>query len=230
MIHNYKFLLVAVLLPLAFMPGVSAAPAVKILGAKSSQSGYVATNPAKTTTGGIASQKGRAGSIRSVGATMKSPTAVKPATIQSAKAIETPQRLSIGKYIHGQGVTSGAIKPTGNASSGAVVSSQDFISVSERVTELEADKQDKLTAGDGISISDDNVISLTKEFADSKVDVANLAEFYYNKNDIDQMVTNNMNVHNVNGTKADELVIYDTFSPNIFGASGGTEDNEQDGD
>ena len=44
------------------------------------------------------------------------------------------------------------------------------------------------------------------------------------------MVTNNMNVHNVNGTKADELVIYDTFSPSIFGASGGTEDNEQDGD
>lgn len=246
MAQNCKFLIVCALSTLAFIAGAGAAPAVKVLGQKNLSGGAATSNirakTAKPSAISNSTQSPRIGSVRSVGSSVRPIGIQKPgANLTTSKSVSTPERLSIGKYLHGQGVTSGAIKTVGG---GAATSSSDFISLSDRVADLENEKQDKLTAGNGITISEEknsqgdteHVISLSADFIENfndKEGISHLVEFYYDKEAIDAMIQpmqqNNIDIHySGTDTKLDTVEIVDTFSPSIFGGSGAG--NEQNGD
>ena len=142
------FLLMSLaILNIGFVCGANAAPTVKKLGANTS-----AATPVKTATlSSKSTTTPRTGSIRTTNV-----STVKPATVVktvSAKTDEADPRLSVGKYIHSTGVTSGVIKPIASAES-ATAASKDIISLSDRVSELSATvdgKQDILTPKNMIS-------------------------------------------------------------------------------
>lgn len=250
MAQNSKFLIVCALSTLTLVSGANAAPAVKVLGQKNLSGVSAATSNirAKAATPSAASNAtmgSRIGSVRNVGSSVR-PVGIQKtgAKLSTSKSVSTPERLSIGKYIHGQGVTSGAIKPVG---SGAVTASSDFISLSDRVSDMENEKQDRLTPGKGITISDEknskgdteHVISLSDDFMEDfagKEDIAHLVEFYYTKEEVDAMMKpvqqNSTNIHySGSETKPDVVEIVDVFSPSIFGSNtGSNQGDEQNGD
>ena len=166
----YRFWFVFAVLGV-FTFGASAAPSVRVLGAKTNtttsgtQSVGTAT-PVRATTLSIG--KGgtnltRPASVRSIG----SVSAIKPAAANLNKGsgntgLNNVNRLSVGKYLHQTGVASGTIKP--------VVSAETAGNVNDTITELTEsiedlklklnDKQDNLTFGDGLYIDENGDLSV----------------------------------------------------------------------
>lgn len=237
MYRSRSFLLGMLLVTLEFGAfDAFSAPAVKLLGKKnvSNSASNISTVRAASPKQGV-----KIGSVRNTGVSVK-PVSVNKignvgTTLDKTKtsSISSPQRLSVGKYIHTSGVNSGLIRPVSEVSAAAATAG-DISVLTERVSDAEKTietKQDKLTAGNGITISDDNVISVSKELADTledKVDLDNLVERYYTRDDvytkeeinnlIQPIVNNNTNIHYSDTTtpSPDDIVIVDTFVP--FGA------------
>ena len=192
--HDHSFVLMAVILCLGVVPEVLGAPAVKLLGQKNVAN--VASGAQRS--GNVATQN-RKSSVQSAKLN------VKPASINKATTVKAPdskdERLSVGKYIHTTGVTSGVIKPVGTSSSSSV-SSSDWLSLSDKVQQIETDmesKQDRLSTGDGL-ILEDNVISVMGTInelpervntlqgqMENKVDNSMLSN-YYTKNEISGVI------------------------------------------
>ena len=164
-----------------FLTNADAAPTVKKLG--------TTNNVVRTTNTGVKSDSSnlsRASSARfnSAKPVVKTTSAPVVKTTNTAVADSNDARLSLGKYLHSVNVNKATPSGTGTAG----VASNDFIELKDRVTKNEADiatatqdfkdhiddadihvsledkdkwndKQDALTAGDGIKINDRGVIS-----------------------------------------------------------------------
>jgi len=206
--HTHNFLLVALVLSIGIAPDLLAVPSVKVLGQKSANVGAAKT--VDTTATATPKRSASANQLPRLTSVPVNKVTTKPVSVTKTS---DPSRLSVGKYIHTTGVTSGVIKPIGGSSAGA--SSSDLVVITDRVNELELDldgKQDKLTAGDGIKI-DKDVISVSDDLTglpttvnnlsnqiSTKVDVANLAESYYNKGETNQAIQDAISELTLNGT------------------------------
>ena len=87
-------------------------------------------------------------------------------------------------------MSAGTIKPVANTASGAEVSSSDFIALSDQVRDLKNTKQDTISVGDGLVLSE-NTISLDPVVLQTQVaaDVATaLGDDYYTADQIDEML------------------------------------------
>ena len=105
MSNDRNFLMVTLLLSFGIIPGAMAAPSVKVLGQKATTQGTPSSMATKTS--GM-TQLPRTASVRNTGS-IKTVSANQ----QRLKSVsETPQRISVGKYIHTTGVSSGVIKPS----------------------------------------------------------------------------------------------------------------------
>ncbi len=226
MCHNRSFLLVALLASLGFVPGAFAVPAVKMLGQKNTAAAPVSTQKVGS------NQLSRTGSVRSIGKTAKPVSVSKTGKNNTTvlKAPSEPQRLSIGKYIHGTGVSSGIVKPANTGSNSApAASSNDLIILNDRIKKLEDDietKQDELTAGDGIEIKN-NTISVAEglqnqinKLATDKVDVASLAENYYDRGQTQELIEeqvqqiagqDNKTIYDFTSEQRKKVYVVDTF-------------------
>jgi hypothetical protein len=137
---------------------------------------------------------------------------LKPATVNKVniKNIDDT-RLSVGKYIHNQGVTSGLIKPISSTVDPSV-SSDEFIDLKDKVVLLEsqiADKQPLLTAGDGIVIEND-VIGLSE-------DIKNLpTEFSALQLKVDETVYDNDTIYDAATGERKYVSIVDIFDIGIL--------------
>ena len=181
--YNRLFLSAVVVLGVSFACPSMAVPSVKKLGANTNS-----VTPVKTTNSSTKSS--RIGSLRN-----NRLSTMKPATVtKTIKTGNADERLSVGKYIHTTGVTSGVIKPVVSTES-AGVSSNDIVSLSDRISDLSTivdGKQDILTAGDGIVI-ENNTISVSEDIAalPEAVDEINynLSQNYYTKQYVDQIIS-----------------------------------------
>lgn len=125
--YNRLFLSAVVVLGVSFACPSMAVPSVKKLGANTSS-----VTPVKTTNSSTkSSATSRIGSLRN-----NKLSTMKPATVtKTIKTGNADERLSVGKYIHTTGVTSGVIKPVVSTES-AGVSSNDIVSLSDRISDL----------------------------------------------------------------------------------------------
>lgn len=143
-------------------------------------------------------------------------------------------RLSVGKYIHAGGVQSGVIKTT--VPSVATPSSDDFLSLKDRVEHLEAEvalKQNTLQAGDGVVI-EDNVLSLSQDVnglvadvnslktqMDGKADLLNVTNNYYTKSEVTDLLNahglgDNNTVYDAGRGVRNYVTFVDVFDEGIF--------------
>ena len=135
------------------MTGANAVPSVRMLGNNSARIGTNATAVKSENT----TSTQRLGTIRSKTVSTGTPVTVnKVITSSNAANSGDEARLSLGKYIHSTGVSSGTIKPVTTTPG---VSSSDITSLADRVSDLEKSKQDKLTVDTGL-VLENNVISL----------------------------------------------------------------------
>ena len=213
--------------------GANAAPSVKVLGAKKTGD----TNSALTLNSQTAKKNVPVARIGSV----------KASNLQTAKSVKktgtgqvggttgaATNRLSVGKYIHSGGVQSGSIKTT--VPSVAMPSSDDFLSLKDKVQQLEAEvalKQNALQAGDGVVIEDnvlslsqdvdglvDNVADLQQQMA-GKADLLNVTNNYYTKAEIADIldaydVQNTKTVWNAEKNRYEYVTFVNEFDDEIF--------------
>ena len=155
---------------IVFVFVANAAPTVKKLGTNSGNTVKTTNLPTKS------SNTSRIGSIRSTKLTNVKPVTVTKTT--ATKSVDdSEQRLSIGKYIHPTGVTSGVIKPIASAES-AVAASNDIVSLNDRVEELAKtvdNKQDILDSNNVISSGNGIIVTAVE---------ANAGKVVINKDEI----------------------------------------------
>lgn len=158
--HAFNFRLVFIVSALTFgiVADASAVPTVRKLGAGTSVSGSTTAVKASTSSGSTSSSlPSRASSVRAKGvSTVKSQ--VKTTSAKTTSASDSAARLSVGKYIHGAGVSTGVIQPV--ATTNTNVSSDEVLNLTDRISSLEnsvESKQNSLTAGDGIVIENNKV-------------------------------------------------------------------------
>jgi len=208
--NKLSFSLVCTACMCGFVGTAVSAPTVKKLGVSSNylqSGGTVATPKAAVSAGNTTSA--RAPSLR-----LGTPT-VKPVTINKVNTVTdtTPSvgtvdtnanRLSIGKYIHTAGVNTGYIKQA-SAAAEAKAQNDDIIELFERVAKLEREKQDVLTAGTGLTITDNNEISILGELEQQ---INNI------DNSVQNIQTNPIHIYNSDTqemTPASTVEIVDTF-------------------
>jgi len=191
---NIRFLSSVLVMSVFGMSSVSAAPSVKMLGTNTARVGTNATVvKSSNNTSSVPTQ--RLGTIRNLNTTTNqvggTPLTINkvPSKVNTVDSGEEA-RLSLGKYIHSTGLSTGAIKPSTGSTSNAGVSSSDFVNLVDRVQNLESGKQDTITAGDGL-VKDGNTISLDSatlqdQVADSVSDI--LGDDYYTADEIDDML------------------------------------------
>jgi len=186
---NIRFLSSALVLCFFGVAETHAAPSVKMLGANTARIGANTTVVKSDANANAPTQ--RLGSIRSKTVNGGAPVTVNKVVSPSAtKDSGSDARLSLGKYIHSTGVSAGTIKPVANTASGAEVSSSDFIALSDQVRDLKNTKQDTISVGDGLVLSE-NTISLDPAVLQTQVaaDVATaLGDDYYTADQIDEML------------------------------------------
>ena len=219
-----------------------AAPSVRLLGTNTAQLSGKSVTPTNTIPSQGATSSARVGTIRpkSVSSVTTSGVnrVIKPSTVSSDES-----RLSIGKYIHNAGVTSGVIQPAGAAaspSSGATVASSEFISLVDRVSDLEGEietKQDIFEAGNGL-IMENGVIdiesaiyNLPEQVADLQTQIDNktsaeslvetLSDYYYTKDEISDVLDEEIgsDINTIYDTATGErkyVSIVDTFDDDIL--------------
>ena len=188
---SVRFLSSVLVMSVFGITSVCAAPSVKMLGTNTAR---VGTNAAvvRTDTANTASTQ-RLGSIRPKSVTSGAPVTVnKVVTKTNNVDSDSEARLSLGKYIHSTGVASGSIKPAA-ASAGTGVTSNDFVNLLDRVSNLETSvesKQSALTPGNGV-VLENGVISLDPTVLQQSVETnvaATLADDYYTAEDIDTIL------------------------------------------
>ena len=187
----HKYVFSAFLCLCLVMSNAVAAPTIKRLGAANAYSGTTNVVPSKATT---SQNLSRASSVRSNKTIGKAATVTKNVSENKNDAVTT-QRLTVGKYLHNKGVNSGVIKQTGSSPE---TQSDDLVNLTDRVVQLENkidEKQQELTAGDGIVIENDviSVDSSLTELPDKledKVDATYLSDYYYTKTEVDQAIEN----------------------------------------
>ena len=225
---NRKFVFLLAFVPCLVASNALGVPTVKRLGMSNSAVGVKNAQKAENTS---VADKSRVGVVRSNNLNLKPVTINK--TAAKTENTNTDVRLSVGKYIHNQGVSSGLIKPY---SSNAVVSSDEITNLKDKVFLLEnqvAGLQSKLTAGDGIVI-DGDVISVSGDLKDlpndftalslqmdEKVDVANLASNYYTKSEVNQAINSQIiqggdTVYDVASGTRKYVSIVDVFDTGIL--------------
>jgi hypothetical protein len=203
---NRNLYFLALCMPCFVAIDAVAVPTIKRLGVSNANvtvNGTVDTNAKKTDF----SNKQRTTLVRP-----NSTLNLKPATVNKVniKNIDDT-RLSVGKYIHNQGVTSGLIKPISSTVDPSV-SSDEFIDLKDKVVLLEsqiADKQPLLTAGDGIVIEND-VIGLSE-------DIKNLpTEFSALQLKVDETVYDNDTIYDAATGERKYVSIVDIFDIGIL--------------
>ena len=173
----------------AWVFGANAAPSVKVLGVKK-------TGDANSTLTLNSQAAKKSVPVSRIGS-------VKTSNFQAAKSVNktgtgqvggttggATNRLSVGKYIHSGGVQSGVIKTT--VPSVATPSSDDFLSLRDKVEQLEAEvalKQNALQTGDGLVV-ENGVLSLSQDIEGLADSIANLKQQMADKADL-LNVTNN---------------------------------------
>lgn len=174
---------------------VMAAPSVRMLGTNSAR---VGTNAAvvKSDTNTAATQ--RLGSIRPKTVSTVTPVTVnkvvsKANTVATEPSADDEARLSLGKYIHATGVTTGSIKPATTTSTPSA-SSSEFVDLADRVSDLES--QAVLSAGDGLTV-ENNTIALSDDISSLPEQVSalqtNVANNYYTMDGVETYVQNYVN-------------------------------------
>ena len=182
----------------------NAAPSVRMLGTNSARIGTNATVVKSESDTAAPTQ--RLGTIRSKTVNSVAPVTVnKVATPSVAADSDANSRLSLGKYIHSAGLSTGPIN--------AGVASGDFVALSDQVRDLKDSKQDVISVGDGleksgatISLSSETVASL--DLANSAVQPGDLNN-YYTKEEIGSMISG-LDVENLNSSiqsKADKAYV-----------------------
>jgi len=165
---SHKRMFVVLLGLCLFVSNAVAAPTVKKLGTANANSGSVNAIPARATNDSNAS---RAASVRSNAVGVKPVTITKKVEDNKIDNVST-SRLTVGKYLHNKGVSSGIIQ---QADSAPAVQSDDFIELTDRVVQLENKidtKQEQLsstnvvTSGNGPIVSsvsaDNGTVTVTK--------------------------------------------------------------------
>ena len=224
---NRKCAFFVLVLSCLIVSNAVAVPTVKRLGGTSGVQGLKNTAGINNSAVPV---KSRSAQVRSDNLNLKPATVSKISAKSGANnALDSAtSRLSVGKYIHNQAVSSGLVKPA--PASGAVVSSSEFTDLKDRVYLLEdqvATKQPMLIAGDGVVIEDD-VISLTEDintlpddFAalasqmNEKVDIDNLSSNYYNKLEVEQVI-NNQIVQNIDDALREHMPVVNEFDKEIL--------------
>ena len=154
---NIQFLSSALVMSVLGITSVSAAPSVKMLGANTAR---VGTNAAVVKSeNSTTAPTQRLGSIRAKNVTSNAPVTINkvPSKINTTTDSTEESRLSLGKYIHTTGVSTGTIKPGTATTVNTGVSSSDFVNLMDRVKTLE---DDKFTIGDGLVVDSNNKISV----------------------------------------------------------------------
>ena len=191
---NIRFLSSVLVMSVFGMSSVSAAPSVKMLGTNTARVGTNATVlKSSNNTSSVPTQ--RLGTIRNLNTTTNqvggTPLTINkvPSKVNTVDSGEEA-RLSLGKYIHSTGLSTGAIKPSTGSASTAGISSGAFTDLADRVQNLENGKQDAIDFGDGL-VKDGNTVSLDSavvqdQVADSVADI--LGDDYYTADEIDDML------------------------------------------
>ncbi len=161
---NIRFLSSVLVLCLFGVVDAYAAPTVKKLGANTARIG---ANTTVVNAPYTSSSAQRLGTIRKIQSTSAAPVTVNNSTTtQNLSAAGDTSRLGMGKYISVPGVaTAPVIAKIPAAQQKPAVSSDDFINLSDRVSDLETDidfKQDALSVGNGL-ILEDNLLELDDE-------------------------------------------------------------------
>ena len=196
MLHrNSILLLTGALCVGCFVQSAVGLPSVKRLGVSNNGNIQTSAKTTQNTSGSVALPGNRIGTVRSLGAGLKSTntnklkanTTIKPTTSTNTDT----NRLSVGKYIHASGVESGHIKPI--SSSEPVVQSDDFINLTERVEVLE---KAVLPPTDGIELKDgviglsEDINQLPTQVSDLSQDVEDLTALVDDKVGFDSLTTN----------------------------------------
>ena len=189
---NIRFLSSVLVMSALGITSVCAAPSVKMLGANTAR---VGANTAVVKSNNVnTSSTQRLGSIRPKTISSGVPVTVNKVVSKTNNDADTDSeaRLSLGKYIHSTGVASGTIKPT---SAAVGVTSNDFVSLVDRVSNLETSvesKQAALSVGEGLVLQD-NVISLDtaalpEQVAGIQEQVNNIEDNYYTADEVDAIL------------------------------------------
>lgn len=214
--------------------GANAVPSVRMLGTNSAKIGTNATVVKSDNNTNTSTQ--RLGTIRSKAVSAGAPVTVNKLTTQSVKAdSNADSRLSLGKYIHSTGVSAGTIKPATTISSNAEVSSDEFNNLADQVRDLKASKQDVISVGDGLVLSQDNKISLSfgngltlsdedevvldssalqEQVAEEVASV--LAEDYYTADEVDALLGQTYASTTPDAESYDSIKVADTFDVENF--------------
>lgn len=227
---NKKYVFSAVCSMCLIMSNAMAAPTVKRLGANSASSGTTTATPARAADSISAS---RAPSIRSNVIGGKPVTITKVNSENKSSDVINTSRLTVGKYLHNKGISSGVIKPTGSS---VVSQSDEILDLTDRVIQLEnriATKQEELSAGEGIAIQN-NVISVIQsvqelpekvdeitEQLDEKVDIDNLSSNYYTKSEVNKVINEQVvqasdTVYDAETGERTYVTIVDSFDKKIL--------------
>lgn len=182
----------------------NAAPTVKRLGTNTVRiGGNTTTTNVNTSTVSPVSSTQRLSSIRKTPNGTTTPITVNK-SITTQNTTNEDARLGLGKYIHATGIATGNIKPATPATTPGV-SSNDFINLTDRVSDLESAlelKQNTLTVGNGLTL-ENNTLGLNSDVSqisekldtlqsqlDGKVSTTELDENYYNKYEVYDIINN----------------------------------------
>jgi len=156
-------------------------PSVKMLGANPARAG-AAANVVKTEPKANVAVPQRLGSVRIKNVNPTPVTTTGKATTDSARL--SLSNASLNKYLHSPTVSKTVVaKPS--------VSEEDFTDLSDKVEDLDDAKQDKISAGVGLTL-ENNVVFLNEDYVPLPTQVdnleVNLTNNYYTKTDIDGML------------------------------------------